>query len=32
MEGAVNLIEKLCDKVETVNEFYLGDRLNSSGG
>ena len=29
----VNSIEKLCDKVETVNGFcYLGDRLNSSGG
>ena len=26
-------IEKLCDEVETVNEFcYLGDRLNGSGG
>ena len=26
-------IEKLCDEVETVNEFcYLGDRLNASGG
>ena len=24
---------KLCNEVETVNEFcYLGDRLNSSGG
>ena len=33
MEEKVNSIEKLCDKVETVNEFcYLGDRLNSSGG
>ena len=25
-------IEKLCDEVETVNGFYLGDRLNASGG
>ena len=33
IEGTVNLIEKLCDEVETVNEFcYLGDRLNASGG
>ena len=25
-------LEKLCDEVETVNEFcYLGDRLNASG-
>ena len=29
----VDSIEKLCDKVETVNGFcYLGDRLNASGG
>ena len=29
----MNSIEKLCDEVETVNEFcYLGDRLNVSGG
>ena len=33
MEEMVDLIEKLCNEVETVNEFcYLGDRLNSSGG
>ena len=33
MKGTVDLIEKLYDGVETVNEFcYLGDRLNSSGG
>ena len=33
MEGTVDSIEKLCDKVETVNGFfYLGDRLNASGG
>ena len=33
MEEMVYLIEKLCDKVETVNGFcYLGDRLNASGG
>ena len=32
MEGTVDLNEKLCDKVETVNGFcYLGDRPNSSG-
>ena len=30
MEGAVDLIEKLHNEVEMVNEFcYLGDRLNS---
>ena len=33
MEGMMDLIEKLCDEVETVNGFcYLGDRLNASGG
>ena len=33
MEGTVNSIEKLCDEVGTVNGFwYLGDRLNASGG
>ena len=33
MEGTVDSIEKLCDEVETVNGFYyLGDRLNASGG
>ena len=33
MEGTVNLIDKLCDEMETVNRFcYLGDRLNASGG
>ena len=32
MEGMINLIEQLCDEVETVNGFcYLGDRLNASG-
>ena len=32
MEGTMDLIEKLCDEVETVNGFcYLGDRLNASG-
>ena len=33
MEGTVDLIEKLCNEVETVNGFYhMEDRLNSSGG
>ena len=33
MEGMMDLIEKLCDEVETVNGFcYLGDRLNARGG
>ena len=33
MEGTMDLIEKLCNEVETVNEFcYLGDRINASGG
>ena len=33
MEGTMDSIEKLCDEVETVNEFcYLGDGLNASGG
>ena len=33
MKGTMDLIEKLCDKVETVNGFcYLGDRPNASGG
>ena len=33
MEGTMDLFEKLCDEVETVNGFcYLGDRLNASGG
>ena len=33
MEGMMDLIKKLCDKVETVNGFcYLGDRLNASSG
>ena len=33
MERTVDSIEKLCDKVETVNGFcYWGDRLNASGG
>ena len=30
--GMMNLIKKLCDEVETENEFcFLGDRLNASG-
>ena len=33
MEGTVNLIDKLCNEVETVNRFgYLGDRLNARDG
>ena len=33
MEGTMDSIEKLCDEVETVNEFcFLRDRLNASGG
>ena len=33
IEGTVDLIEKLCDEVQTVNGFcYLGNRLNASGG
>ena len=33
MKGMMDLIEKLCDEVKTVNGFcYLGDRLNSSSG
>ena len=33
MEGTLDLIEKLCYEVKTVNGFcYLGDRLNSRGG
>ena len=33
MEGTVDLMEKLCDEVETVNGFYyLENRLNASGG
>ena len=33
VEETVDLIEKFCDEVETVNGFcHLGDRLNSSGG
>ena len=33
MEGTVDLIEKLCDEVETVNGFYyLVDKLNSNSG
>ena len=33
IEGMMDLIEKLCDEVETVNGFcYLGDTLNASGG
>ena len=30
IEGIVDLIEKLCNEAEKVNEFcYLGERLNS---
>ena len=33
MEVTVDLIEKLCDEVETVNGFcHWGDKLNASGG
>ena len=33
MEGMVNLIEKLCDVMETMRGFsYLGNKLNASGG
>ena len=33
MAGTMDSIEKLYDKVETVNGFcYLGERLNSSDG
>ena len=33
MEGTMDSIEKLCDKVETENGFCnLGDRLNAGGG
>ena len=33
IERTVDLINKLCNEVETVNGFcYLGDRLNASGG
>ena len=33
IEGTMDSIRKLCDEVETGNEFcYLGDRLNSRGG
>ena len=33
VKGMVELMEELCDEVETVNGFcYLGDRVNSSGG
>ena len=33
MEVMEDLIEKLCDEVETVNGFcYLGHKLNASGG
>ena len=33
MKGTVDLIEKLCNEVETVNGFYyLEDKLNASGG
>ena len=32
MEGTVDLIKKLCNKLETVNWFgYMGNTLNSSG-
>ena len=33
MKGMVDSIQKLCDKVETMNGFcYFGDRIKSSGG
>ena len=33
MKGTADLIEKLCNEVETVNGFcYLGDRQNASDG
>ena len=33
IEGTMDSIKKLCNEVETVNEFcYLGDRINASGG
>ena len=33
MEGKVNLVEKLCNEMETVKGFcYFGDKLNSSDG
>ena len=33
MERTVNLIEEMCNDVETVNGFcYLGDRINAGGG
>ena len=33
LEGMVDSIKKLCDKVKTFNGFcYLGDRLNASTG
>ena len=33
VEDRVELTEKLCDEVQTLNGlFYLGDRLNACGG
>ena len=33
MKGILNTINKLCDKMETVNGFFsLGNKLNASGG
>ena len=33
MEGMVDLIDKLCNELETIIGFcYLGDRLNASNG
>ena len=32
-DGLVELVEELCEEVETVRGFcYLGDRVNASGG
>ena len=33
VDGLVELVEDLCEEVETVRGFcYLGDRVNASGG
>ena len=33
VDGLVELVEELCEEVETVRGFcYLGDRVNASGG
>ena len=32
-DGLVELVEELCEEVETVRSFcYLGDKVNASGG